>query len=325
MTLPPWLEITPSSYLNAMEAGSRTGLQERQIGDSEREDFQRNALEQQQLQAQEQARQVALSQRQQQAEEFSAGQSLQRDKLVADTALTAQQQQQMAQQQSAADALRQAQLQQAGLLGQGRLDAENTRNENEDEFHQGELDNQSAANDLRASAQATSSTPSDKMKLEELRGLNHKRDVALSKGGVETAAKIDAQIQQLLNPPTPAVQPTPAADALKQKYHDAVQSGNQTAAAAATSDLRALLASQPPTSALPPSVAPQGYASPPGGGAMVPLPDAAAGLSQSPASKDPLLQDNTLKPAVGGYKVGKKYKGMTYLGGDPNDENNWQR
>jgi hypothetical protein len=176
------------------------------------------------------------------------------------------------------------------------------------------------------------------MKLEQLRGLNHARDVALSKGGVETAAKIDAQIQQLLNPPTPAVQPTPAADALKQKYHDAVQSGNQTAAAAATSDLRALLASQPPaaasltpptagtgTSALPPSVAPQGYASPPGGGAMVPLPDAAAGLSQSPASKDPLLQDNTLKPAVGGYKVGKKYKGMTYLGGDPNDENNWQR
>jgi hypothetical protein len=85
--------------------------------------------------------------------------------------------------------------------------------------------------------------------LEQLRGLNHARDVALSKGGVEAAAKIDAQIQQLLNPPTPAVQPTPAADALKQKYHDAVQSGNQTAAAAATSDLRALLASQPPAAA----------------------------------------------------------------------------
>jgi hypothetical protein len=36
---------------------------------------------------------------------------------------------------------------------------------------------------------------------------------------------------------------------LKQKYHDAVQSGNQTAAAAATSDLRALLASQQPAAA----------------------------------------------------------------------------
>jgi hypothetical protein len=139
--------------------------------------------------------------------------------------------------------------------------------------------------------------------------LNHARDVALSKGGVETAAKIDAQIRQLLNPPTPAVQPTPAADALKQKYRDAMQRGDLTGQQAATSDLKALLASQPPaaasltpptagtgTSALPPSVAPQGYASPPGGGAMVPLPGAAAGLSQSPAAKDPLLQDNTIQP-----------------------------
>jgi hypothetical protein len=315
MTIPPWLNINPNDYLNAMEAGSRTGLQERQIGDSEREDFQRNTLEQQQLQAQEQARQVALAQRQQQAEEFSAGQSLQRDKLVADTALTAQQQQQMAQQQAAANALRQTQLQQAGLLGQGRLDAENTRNENGDEFHQGELDNQSAANDLR-SYQPVYVPPVDADPRKEA-------DVTPASNGSWNPFNWGAGAHPAITN-SPAILPTPKIpghyERVRVSPDEDSTSGNTPAAASLT----------PPTagtgtSALPPSVAPQGYASPPGGGAMVPLPDAAAGLSQSPASKDPLLQDNTLKPAVGGYKVGKKYKGMTYLGGDPNDENNWQR
>jgi hypothetical protein len=286
MTIPPWLNINPNDYLNAMEAGSRTGLQERQIGDSEREDFQRNALEQQQLQAQEQARQVALAQRQQQAEEFSAGQSLQRDKLVADTALTAQQQQQMAQQQAAANALRQTQLQQAGLLGQGRLDAENTRNENEDEFHQGELDNQSAANDLRRKSeewrqnhpiyQPVYVPPVDADPGEEA-------DVTPASNGSWNPSNWGAGAHPAITN-SPAILPTPKIpghyERVRVSPDEDSTSGNTPAAASLT----------PPTagtgtSALPPSVAPQGYASPPGGGAMVPLPDAADGLSQSPASK----------------------------------------
>jgi hypothetical protein len=32
-----------------------------------------------------------------------------------------------------------------------------------------------------------------------------------------------------------------------------------------------------------------------------------------------------VKPAMGGYKVGATYRGMKYLGGDPNDESNWQK
>ena len=51
--------------------------------------------------------------------------------------------------------------------------------------------------------------------------------MALSKGGVETAAKIDAQIQQLLNPPTPAVQPTPAAYDLTPAPAPSLPSGSQ--------------------------------------------------------------------------------------------------
>lgn len=31
------------------------------------------------------------------------------------------------------------------------------------------------------------------------------------------------------------------------------------------------------------------------------------------------------KQAIGGYKIGSKYAGLTYLGGDPKDENNWQK
>ena len=340
MITPTWIQTSPMDYLQAMEEGSRTGLQERQIGDSERENFQRNALAQQELEARQQQQQQEMMLRraaaQQQGQEFQAGQSLQRDKLVADTALTARQQQQGAQRQAAADELRQAQLLQASLLGQGRLDAENTRIANEDAFHTAETGNQSAANDLRASAQGNASTPDDKIKLEQLRGLNHARDVALSKGGAETAAKIEAQIQQLLNPPTPAVQSAPAADALKQKYHDAVQSGNQAGAAAATSDLKALLASQPPTggtgtSALPP-VAPQGYASPPGGGAMVPLPPTPAPPSSDGSAAASLKSTTGTSPlpesrkAVGDYKIGATYKGgWKYLGGDPNDEASWQK
>ena len=157
MITPTWIQTSPMDYLQAMEEGSRTGLQERQIGDSERENFQRNALAQQELEARQQQQQQEMMLRraaaQQQGQEFQAGQSLQRDKLVADTALTARQQQQGAQRQAAADELRQAQLLQASLLGQGRLAAENARIGNEDAFHQGDLDNQSAANALRQKAQ----------------------------------------------------------------------------------------------------------------------------------------------------------------------------
>ena len=111
MITPTWIQTSPMDYLQAMEEGSRTGLQERQIGDSERENFQRNALAQQELEARQQQQQQEMMLRraaaQQQGQEFQAGQSLQRDKLVADTALTARQQQQEAQRQAAADALRQ--------------------------------------------------------------------------------------------------------------------------------------------------------------------------------------------------------------------------
>jgi hypothetical protein len=31
------------------------------------------------------------------------------------------------------------------------------------------------------------------------------------------------------------------------------------------------------------------------------------------------------KDAEGGYEVGASYNGMTYLGGDPNDETNWKQ
>jgi hypothetical protein len=31
------------------------------------------------------------------------------------------------------------------------------------------------------------------------------------------------------------------------------------------------------------------------------------------------------KVAMGGYKIGSKYNGMTYLGDDPNNANNWQQ
>jgi hypothetical protein len=45
---------------------------------------------------------------------------------------------------------------------------------------------------------------------------------------------------------------------------------------------------------------------------------AAAALTTSTGTSSPS------KEAQGGYKIGSKYAGLTYLGGDPNDENNWQ-
>ncbi len=45
-----------------------------------------------------------------------------------------------------------------------------------------------------------------------------------------------------------------------------------------------------------------------GGGSAAPQPAAAPGAGQT-----------------GGYQVGRKYSGMTYLGGDPNDANSWQK
>jgi hypothetical protein len=31
------------------------------------------------------------------------------------------------------------------------------------------------------------------------------------------------------------------------------------------------------------------------------------------------------KPAQGGYKVGNKYGGLEYLGGDPNNQESWKK
>jgi hypothetical protein len=184
---------------------------------------------------------------------------------------------------------KQAQLEQAGDLSQQRIDTTQDRNQDLDA-------NAQAANDLKASAQGNASTPDDKIKLEQLRGLNHARDVALSKGGVETAAKIDAQIRQLLNPPT-------AADALKQKYHDAVQSGNQTAAAAATSDLRALLASSPsaPTASVP-DVQPAAASLRTPSGITTPDVLKAESGSGLPADIEKAMQGRTLQDNTSKYK-----------------------
>jgi hypothetical protein len=165
MTIPPWLNINPMDYLQAMEAGSRTGLQERQIGDSERENLMRNSLAQQEFtsrqQEQQQREQELIAQNRQRAEEFAAGQSLQRDKLLADTASTARYDDQRQQQNAAADALRAASLQQAGILGQARIASS-------DQFHQDETGNQAAALALRTQAQDAKVDPLD---LETAKGL----------------------------------------------------------------------------------------------------------------------------------------------------------
>lgn len=47
----------------------------------------------------------------------------------------------------------------------------------------------------------------------------------------------------------------------------------------------------------------------------------------SPVGTNGFVRNNSpaSKESVGGYQIGKKYSGLTYLGGDPNDESNWQK
>ena len=242
LPLPPWLDISPATWQSAMSGGASAGAQKGNIANQAVQ----NRLEQARIDAQSMEasgrnstawaeavlrQQEAERELQQQAEESKASDSLQRDKLAVDVQQQNQAQDaamQLKQAQMQQDALmqqqdmafKQAQLEQAGNLGQQRIDTTQDRNQDLDA-------NAQAANDLKASAQGNASTPDDKIKLEQLRGLNHARDVALSKGGVETAAKIDAQIQQLLNPPTPAVQPTPAAYDLTPAPAPSLPSGSQ--------------------------------------------------------------------------------------------------
>jgi hypothetical protein len=89
---------------------------------------------------------------------------------------------------------------------------------------------------------------------------------------------------------------------LKQKYHDAVQSGNQTAAAAATSDLRALLASSPSTATAPvPDVQPAAASLRTPSGITTPdvlKAESGSGLPADieKAMQGRTLQDNTIQP-----------------------------
>jgi len=266
-SIPSWLQTGGSQGWGDLAAtGARLTLSRQQLADEEA-----NRREQEQQQAAEQA----------------AAQSLQRDRLTADILQTKQQQ-------DAANALRQARLQQAGLLGQGRLDAENTRIANEDAFHQGELGNQSAANDLRKRAQdwresqPDKTTPGDFVtKTDKDTGLTFKIPAENYKQYADDHDRWESNAPPATTKVPGAIfgnhwqdeVPNPALDAYKKSEPKL----RNYLARPAAADLK-----QPTTtgtSALPPSVAPQGYASPPGGGAMVPLPGAAAGLSQSPASK----------------------------------------
>jgi hypothetical protein len=101
--LPPWLNINPMDYLKAAEAGTQAGLERSRIALSAQQDFQQNQLAQSAQQGQMQQRQAA--------------DALRRDQL----GLTLQNTQTRQQQQAAAIALKMAQMQQAGLMGQAKL------------------------------------------------------------------------------------------------------------------------------------------------------------------------------------------------------------
>jgi hypothetical protein len=144
--LPPWLQIEPSQYLKAMESGSQAGLERNRLALSAQESLQRNQLAQseQQQQEREAAARMALAkqQQQQQAEQFSAGISLQRDRLLAEAS-------QKQEQQSAVMALKEAQMQQQAMLAANSLDAKKQRNDDLATYQQGLLQNKNDLLDLK--------------------------------------------------------------------------------------------------------------------------------------------------------------------------------
>jgi hypothetical protein len=222
--LPSWLQISPKDYLNAMEAGSQAGLERNRLALSAQQGLQRNQLDQasQQQQAQEAAARLALARRaqQQQGEEFSAGQSLQRDKLLAETA-------QAQQQQSAAAALKEAQMQQQAMLAGNSLDAQKQRNDDLATYQQGLLQNKNDLLDLKSNS--TKMAPQDQEKLKYLYGeltsiskaasaeVDPDKRLAL----VGTLNSIKKQINALSAPaaaPAPIAPAQPAAASLKSSY-----------------------------------------------------------------------------------------------------------
>jgi hypothetical protein len=182
---------------------------------------------------------------------------------------------------------KQAQLDQAGYLSQERLDMTGQRNSDLADYRSGLLKNRSDYLDWRES-QPDKTTPGDFVtKTDKETGLTFKIPAENYKQYADDHDRWESNAPPATTKVPGAIfgnhwqdeVPNPALDAYKKSEPKL----RNYLARPAAADLK-----QPTTtgtSALPPSVAPQGYASPPGGGAMVPLPGAAAGLSQSPASK----------------------------------------
>jgi hypothetical protein len=152
MQLPPWLQINPMDYLQAAEAGTRAGISLRQTADSERERQARQNFAEEEFAAQEKDHQDAVRR---QAQEFSAGQGLQRDKLMADVL-------QARQRRGEAIALNQAKMEQAATLAANRNDLTEQRNTDLAAFQRGQLDSKSDLLDLKqkiAELNASGKTP----------------------------------------------------------------------------------------------------------------------------------------------------------------------
>jgi hypothetical protein len=160
MEVPPWLQITPSSYLNAMEAGAHIGLQRQQMAAAEREAQMRDAISQRELQQramQEQAslglQRNSLMQSGQEAAGRLALGNREADNSAAaalmNNSMRGQELERQTAQQEATRALEEARLNQSGDLGEQRLDAIRQRNEDLNKYNTDRNQNRSDWLDLR--------------------------------------------------------------------------------------------------------------------------------------------------------------------------------
>ena len=234
-------------------------------------------MAQQELQAQEQQRREASAQ---QAQEFQAGQGLQRDRLVAETAQQAQQHQAAMELQQTrmlmTNAMNQERLDATAETDKERLDMTGQRNADLADYRSGLLKSRSDALDAKTNAGdfvkvadkasgVTLNVPTENY--QKYRKAMNDWEASAPPATIKVPGKMWGQNDA----PNPALAAHTAAE---PRISDFL---GQSAA----SELK-----QPSAPALP--NAPQGFASPPQGGPMQPL------VASPTSAPDPLLQDNTI-------------------------------
>jgi hypothetical protein len=161
MSVPPWLEITPSSYLQSMEAGSQIGLRRQQLAQQAQEEQARNALayhgQQQQAQQEAAANALRTNQLLQVGQEASGRLALGNKEAdnsasaaLMSNAIRSQEIEKRSQEDDAMKALEMERLKQGGELGQQRIDALTQRNNDLADYRGGQLNNAADLLDLKS-------------------------------------------------------------------------------------------------------------------------------------------------------------------------------